>query len=53
VLQIEWNLDTRVTLTPGTSSQKSFFPSPKISLSILDELEELDFGETGRNLRDS
>jgi hypothetical protein len=53
VLQIEWNLDTTVTSTPETSSQKRFFPSPKIPLSILDELEELDFGKTGRNPRDS
>jgi hypothetical protein len=30
-----------------------FFPSPKISLSILDELEELGFGEISRSLRDS
>jgi hypothetical protein len=29
-----------------------FFPSSKISLSILDKLEELGFGETRRNLRD-
>jgi hypothetical protein len=33
--------------------QKRFFLSPKISLLILDELEELDFGETDTNLRDS
>jgi hypothetical protein len=46
-------LDTRVTSIAGTCSQKRFFPSAKISLSILDELEELGFGETGRNLRDS
>jgi hypothetical protein len=53
VLQIELNLDTRITSTLGTSSQKRFFPSHKISLSILDELEELGFGEIGRSLRDS
>jgi hypothetical protein len=29
---------------------KEVFPNPKISLTILDELEELGFGETGRNL---
>jgi hypothetical protein len=29
-----------------------FFSSPKISLSNLDELEELGFGEIGRNPRD-
>jgi hypothetical protein len=46
-------LDTRITTTPGTSSPKWFFPSPKIFLSNLDELEELGFGETSRNLRDS
>jgi hypothetical protein len=38
-----------VISTPGTSCQKSFFPSPKISLSILDELEELGSGENRRN----
>jgi hypothetical protein len=32
---------------------KEVFPCPKILLSILDELEELGFGETGRNQRDS
>jgi hypothetical protein len=32
---------------------KEVFPSPKISLLILDELEELGFGEIGRSLRDS
>jgi hypothetical protein len=46
-------LDTRITSSPGTTSPKRFFPSPKISLSILDELEELGFGKIGRNLRDS
>jgi hypothetical protein len=45
-------LDTRVTSTPGTSSQKRIFPNPKIYLLILDELEELGFGETGGNPRD-
>jgi hypothetical protein len=45
-------LDTRGTSTPGTSSLKRFFPSAKISFSILDELEELGFGEIGRNPRD-
>jgi hypothetical protein len=44
-------LDIRVISTRGISSQKRFFSSPKISLSILDELKELDFGETGRNPR--
>jgi hypothetical protein len=29
---------------------KEVSPNPKISLLILDELEELGFGETGRNL---
>jgi hypothetical protein len=33
-------------------SKSSFFSSPKISLLILDELEELGFGKIGRNLRD-
>jgi hypothetical protein len=46
-------LDTRVTSTLETISQKKFFPGPKISLSILDELKELGFGEIGRNTRDS
>jgi hypothetical protein len=32
---------------------KEVFPSPMISLSILDELEKLGFRETDRNLRDS
>jgi hypothetical protein len=41
--QIGWNLDTRVTSTQGTSFQKRFFPNPKISLPILDELEEPRF----------
>jgi hypothetical protein len=45
-------LDTRVTSTPETNFQKRFFPSPKISLLILDELEELGFGEIGGNPRD-
>jgi hypothetical protein len=31
---------------------KKVFPSPKISLLILDELKELGLGETGRNSRD-
>jgi hypothetical protein len=31
---------------------KRFFPSAKISFSILDELEELGFEEIGRNPRD-
>jgi hypothetical protein len=42
-------LDKKVTSTHGTSFQKKFFPNPKISLPILDELEELGFGETVRN----
>jgi hypothetical protein len=46
-------LDTRVTSTPKTSFQKRLFPSSKISLSILDEPEELGFGEIDRYLRDS
>jgi hypothetical protein len=41
------------TSTPGISFQMRFFPSPKISLLILNELEELDFEKIGRNLRDS
>jgi hypothetical protein len=45
-------MDTRVTSTPGTSSEKRFFSSNKISLSILDELEELGFGKIDRKLRD-
>jgi hypothetical protein len=43
-------MDTKVKSTPRTNSPKRFFPSPKISLSILDELEELGFGEIGGNL---
>jgi hypothetical protein len=31
---------------------KRFFPSPKISLLILDELEKLGFGKIGRSSRD-
>jgi hypothetical protein len=46
-------LGQRVTSTPRTNSQKRFFPSHKISLSILDDLEELGFGEIDRNPRDS
>jgi hypothetical protein len=46
-------MDTRVISTPGISFQKKFFPSPMISLSILDELKELGFGATGKNSRDS
>jgi hypothetical protein len=42
-------LDTRVTSTQGISSQEWIFPNLKIFLPILDELEELDFGEIGRN----
>jgi hypothetical protein len=34
--QIRWNLDTRVTSIQGIYSQKWFFPSSKIFLSILD-----------------
>jgi hypothetical protein len=36
-------MDTRVTSTQGTSSQKRFFPNSKISLLILDELKKLRF----------
>jgi hypothetical protein len=36
-------LDTKVTSTQVTSSQKRFFLNPKISLSILDELKNLGF----------
>jgi hypothetical protein len=42
-------LDTRVTSTQGTSSQKRFFSNLNISLSILDELKNLGFGGTRRN----
>jgi hypothetical protein len=42
-------MDTRVTSTKGTIFPKRFFPNPKISLSILDELKNLTFGGTGRN----
>jgi hypothetical protein len=42
-------LDIKVTSTQETSSQNRFFPNPNISLLILDELEELGFGETRRN----
>jgi hypothetical protein len=37
-------MDTRVTSTQGTSSQKRFFLNPTISLSILDELKKPRFG---------
>jgi hypothetical protein len=43
--QISGNLDTRVTSTKATIFPKSFFPNPKISLSILDELERPRFWE--------
>jgi hypothetical protein len=39
MLQIKWNLDTRVTSTLGTSSRRVFFPNLTISLPILDELK--------------
>jgi hypothetical protein len=39
------NLDTRVTSTHGTSFQRGFFPNPKISLLILDELKDPRFQE--------
>jgi hypothetical protein len=42
-------MDTRVTSSQGTSSAKRFFPNPKISLPILDELKNLGFGGTRRN----
>jgi hypothetical protein len=45
--QIGSNFNTRVTSTQGTSSQKRFFSNPKMSIPILDELEELVYGETG------
>jgi hypothetical protein len=41
--QIRWNLDTRVTSTQETNSKKGFSPNPKISLPILDEIEESRF----------
>jgi hypothetical protein len=47
--QTGWNLDSRVTSTQGTSSQKRFFPNPKILLLILDELKNLGFRGTRRN----
>jgi hypothetical protein len=42
-------LDTRVTSTKGTISQRGFLPNPKISLLILDELKNLGFEGTRRN----
>jgi hypothetical protein len=39
-----------VTSTQGTSYQKSFFLNLKISLLILDELKNIDFMGTRRNL---
>jgi hypothetical protein len=36
-----------VTSAQGISSQKRFFLNPKISLPILDELEELGYGQPG------
>jgi hypothetical protein len=42
-------LDTRVTSTKGTLFPKRFFPNPKISLPIFDELKNLTFAETERN----
>jgi hypothetical protein len=36
-------LDTRVTSTKGTLFPKRFFPNPKISLPIFDELEKPNF----------
>jgi hypothetical protein len=36
-------MDTRVTSTKGTIFPKRFFPNPKNSLPILDELEKPNF----------
>jgi hypothetical protein len=36
-------MDTRVTSTKGTIFPKRFFPNPKNSLPILDELEKSNF----------
>jgi hypothetical protein len=36
-------MDTRVTSTQGTSSQKRFFPNPMIYLPILDKLKKTRF----------
>jgi hypothetical protein len=50
--QIGWNLNIRVTSTQGTSSQRSFFPNPKISHPILDELKESRFrGKRGKSTK--
>jgi hypothetical protein len=43
VHQISQNLDTRVTSTKGTIFLKRFFPNPKISFLILDELKKPSF----------
>jgi hypothetical protein len=40
-----WNLDTKVTSTQVTSFQWGVFPNRKISLPILNELEEPSFWE--------
>jgi hypothetical protein len=42
-------MDTRVTSTQRTSSQKRFFPNPTISLPILYELKNLVFWGMKRN----
>jgi hypothetical protein len=45
--------DNGLLNTRNKFPKEVFFPIPKISLSILDELEELRFGEICRSLRDS
>jgi hypothetical protein len=43
--------DNGLLNTRNKFPKEFFFPIPKISLSILDELEELRFGEICRSLR--